>query len=178
MKLNCITYFSVLVTVLLISSCSSPTLDYQALTPRLDLNQYFQGKTKAYGVVTGFNDELKRRFEVDIIGTRKDGMLILDEYFTFDDGEQDFRRWQITQIDTNNYQGKADDIIDSAQGSVAGPVLNWQYQMMLAVDNTEYKVTFDDTMILLDDKRLLNRAKIKKFGITVANVIIFFEKIP
>lgn len=35
---------------------------------------------------------------------------------------------------------------------------------------------FDDWMWRLDDKRVLNRAYMKKFGLDVGEVIIFFEK--
>ena len=37
-------------------------------------------------------------------------------------------------------------------------------------------MTFDDWMWLLSDDRVLNRAYMKRFGLDIGDVIIFFEK--
>ena len=39
------------------------------------------------------------------------------------------------------------------------------------------RVRFDDYMWQLDEKRLLNRAYLDKFGIEIGQVILFFEKL-
>ena len=38
------------------------------------------------------------------------------------------------------------------------------------------RVTFDDWMWLLSEDRLLNRAYMKRWGVDIGDVIIFFEK--
>jgi hypothetical protein len=38
------------------------------------------------------------------------------------------------------------------------------------------RVSFDDWMWLLSDDRVLNRAYVKRFGVTIGEVIITFEK--
>ena len=38
------------------------------------------------------------------------------------------------------------------------------------------RVTFDDWMWLMSDERLLNRAYVKRFGVDIGEVIIWFEK--
>lgn len=158
----------------LISCSSSP--DYNDTSPKLKLEAFFSGKVNAYGIVRDYRDTITRRFKVDIQGTWKNGLLTLDEYFLFDDGEKDYRQWRIRKVDDNNYIGQADDIIGDAEGQVSGAYLKWAYQLDLQVDNDTYTVTFDDEMILLDEKHLMNVAKIKKLGLPLGEVIIFFEK--
>ena len=172
--INSLIFIIIFSTVL--TSCSSDINDYSNTTPVFKLEQFFNGKVSGYGLVTGFNDEVVRRFVVDIEAKWNGNEGVLDEYFVYDDGEKQFRQWRITKTSDNSYVGKADDIIGEATGEQSGSVLIWQYSMMLPVDGDTYEVSFDDTMALIDDKRMLNSAKIYKFGLNVANVILFFEK--
>ncbi|WP_199610689.1 DUF3833 domain-containing protein [Flocculibacter collagenilyticus] len=171
-------------SILFLVSCSHDVSQYRTLTPEFKLHEFFAGKIKAWGMVVDLQGNITRRFNVDITGTwqnqpnssLKQG--VLDEHFVYDDNEKQFRQWRITQIDEHTFAGEADDIKGTALGKQAGPVLQWQYEMLLEVDGTSYNVMFDDTMVQIDERRLLNKADIKKFGITVATVIIFFEKQP
>lgn len=165
----------VVLAVFGLSSCASER-DYSATTPEFRLEQYFEGKVNAYGVVRNRSGQITRRFKVDITGHWSNNTLTLDEYFLFDDGEKDFRQWRITPSTNHSYIGRADDIIGEATGEASGAYLRWDYQLNLKVEDKTYKVRFDDEMMLLDDQRMMNIAKIKKFGITLGSVVIFFEK--
>jgi hypothetical protein len=48
--------------------------------------------------------------------------------------------------------------------------------MDLKVGDKNYHVTFDDWMFLMDEKNLINRSYLKKFGITMAELTIFMQK--
>ena len=48
--------------------------------------------------------------------------------------------------------------------------------MALPVDGTVYEVQFDDWMYLVDDKVMLNRAQMRKFGIHLGDVTLSFNK--
>ena len=64
-----------------------------------------------------------------------------------------------------------------AVGKTEGFALNWRYQLDLALpDESVVRVSFDDWMYLLDDDRLINRAKISKFGIYLGEVILYIER--
>ncbi|WP_371186542.1 DUF3833 domain-containing protein [Thalassotalea maritima] len=163
---------------LLLLACSSSDLsEYKNTTPEFKLETFFNGKVIGYGLVTGFSDEVTRRFVVDIDASWQGNKGTLDEYFTYNDGEKQFRQWRITKVDDTRYQGEADDIIGTATGQRSGAVIHWQYDMELTVDGSDYQVTFDDTMVLIDDKHMINKAKIYKFGLNVGNVTLFFEKL-
>lgn len=172
-------FIILLALVLILSGCSSPTVeDYQATTPRLQLDQFFDGELKAYGLVLGRNGELKRRFSATISSSWQGNLGTLDEHFWFDDGEQQHRVWQIEKTADNHYQGRANDVVGVAQGKTTGSAMFWQYQLTITVDGEPLTVTIDDWLYLLDQQRLINNSDIRKFGIKVGELILFIEKLP
>jgi hypothetical protein len=163
------------IVIFSLSACNSVTSPSTTVQETFVLEDFFDGNVRAYGLVLDFSGELVRRFTVDIEARWEGNNGVLDEYFVYDDGEKQFRQWRIEKAPDGVYHGEADDIIGRAIGTVSGPTLRWQYEMSLSVKGREWNVFFDDSMILVDGK-VINRAKIKKFGITVADVILFFEK--
>jgi hypothetical protein len=150
--------------------------DYADHQPVLDLFAYFAGETRAWGMFQDRFGEVRRRFTVNIIGRQQDGHLILDESFLYDDGQTQRRVWTIERLDEHHYQGQADDVVGVARGKAYGNVLNWRYDLLLEVDRKQWQVHFDDWMFLQDDRVLLNRAKVSKYGLTLGEVTLFFLK--
>lgn len=150
--------------------------DFKDTSPRFDLETYFQGETRAWGIFEDRFGTLRRQFSVDITGVRKQGELILDERFSYADGETDRRVWRIRKTGPHNYVGHADDIIGKAEGVAYGNALNWRYEMDLAVGDSSVRVKFDDWMFLQSSDVLLNRARVSKFGIKIGEVTLVFMK--
>ena len=65
------------------------------------------------------------------------------------------------------YSGIADDVIGEAKGISSGNALNWKYKLNLRVKDSTIKVDFDDWMFLQDENILMNRAVVKKWGISL-----------
>ena len=166
-----------LLTLWLIAGCSTmKPEDYADKQPALDLFYYFTGETRAWGMFQDRFGEVRRRFNVAINGRLQDGQLILDESFEYDDGETQRRVWTIDRLDEHHYQGQADDVVGVARGKAYGNALNWRYDLLLEVDRKQWLVHFDDWMFLQDDKVLINRAKVSKYGFTIGEVTLFFLK--
>lgn len=140
------------------------------------LEDYFLGQTRAYGMFVDRFGTIRRQFSVDIQGRFDDERLILDEDFTFDDGERSKRIWRITPLGLGHYRGTADDVIGMAEGRVRGNCLKWSYDLSLPVGGRTFRVRLDDVMLLQRDQVLLNRATMSKFGITIGEIIISFQK--
>lgn len=172
---------SILFLTMSLFSCSNITpKTYQANEPKLDIRNYLNGKIKAWGMLEDRSGKITRRFEVKMEGKWQGNEGVLEEYFTFDDGEKSERIWTIKFSDDNNFTATAGDVVGQAKGSQYGNAMQMQYVLDLEVDRenkTRYNVTLDDWMYLLDDKILVNKSKIKKFGITFAKLTIFFEKL-
>jgi len=168
-------YFIVL--LIFLSGCTSMSIEhYKESSPRFVLEDYFEGHTKAWGIFQGRNGQVERQFTVDIIG-RFDGKdLILEEDFIYADGETDRRVWTISKLDDNHYEGRADDVIGTAQGIAMGNALNWSYILDLPYKDTTVKVKLDDWMFLQPDGMLINKAKMTKFGIHLGDITLVFQK--
>ena len=163
-----------------LSACAgSPTLDhYKGTEPPMDLEAYFTGPIKAWGVIQDRRGHVTRRFDVTMVGTWSDGVGTLDEVFEYYDGQVDKRVWTIRKKADRSYEGQADDIVGSAIGQTEGAAMRWAYQMDLDVGEASYRITFDDWMIMMNDGVLINRSYLKKFGITVAELTLFMQKQP
>ncbi|MBZ0173301.1 MAG: DUF3833 family protein, partial [Phycisphaerales bacterium] len=61
--------------------------------------------------------------------------------------------------------GRADDVVGTATGIAYGKALNWQYDFDLKVGDRTIRVRFDDWMFRQDEKVMVNRATVSKFGI-------------
>ncbi len=146
--------------------------------PRLELEKYFSGQTRAWGVFQSRLFGVHRQFTVDIDGVVDGDMLTLTEDFVYADGEIDRRVWKIRRTGEHSYEGTADDVIGSAQGEIRGNALHWTYSLALPYGDTTVTVKFDDWMFLQDEDTLLNQAKVSKFGVPVGEVTLFFRRVP
>nr|WP_260178464.1 DUF3833 domain-containing protein [Roseospira marina] len=152
--------------------------DFAAAEPTLFLEEYFPGKTYAWGIFVDRFGTLRRQLRVEIDGTWDGETLTLDEHFDYADGETDRRVWRITRTGSDRYEGRAEDIIGVASGQIAGNALNWTYTMTLPIGSTPWKVRFDDWMWLQPGGVLINRATVSKWGFTLGTVTLFFSKTP
>ena len=171
--------FVTLFSVLFLSACSISIdgKNYEQTGAEFDLFEFFKGDVKAWGIVQDRDGNLLQRFEVDIKGTVNGDTLTLDEtfYYSIGNGPRE-RTWTINRASDGSYGGSATDIPGPAKGTAFGNAFNWRYQMELPVDNTNYNVSFDDWIWAFDEKRIINRSYIKKFGIVWSDITLFMEK--
>ncbi|MBR9829335.1 MAG: DUF3833 domain-containing protein [Oceanospirillales bacterium] len=164
----------VLLTVL-VTGCSpmkTDTLSQQG--PTLKIEDFFQGKVYAWGIFEDRFGNLRRQFQVEIDGDWDGDRLVLNEKFLYSDGERDLRVWTITPTGDGEYEGRADDIIGTAEGISEGNRLNWRYKMELKVGDGSWKVAFDDWMYLQPGNVLVNKAEVRKWGVQLGVVTLFF----
>lgn len=166
-----------LLVLVLLSGCSSMNVEnYRNTSPRLVIEDYFIGHTKAWGFFQGRNGQIEKQFSVDINGEMDGDNLVLTEDFLYNDGTRDSRVWTINKIDEHNYQGRAADVVGVATGKTYGNALNWTYTMDLPYKDSTIKVQFNDWMFLQTDGVMINKAKMTKFGIYLGEVTIMFQK--
>jgi hypothetical protein len=140
------------------------------------LEEYLNGTLDAYGVFQDRSGKVIKRFHCIIEASWKGERGVLDEKFYYSDGSQSQRIWKLTKTSDSKYIGTADDIKGTALGEVAGNALFWKYVMILEVDGKKYEVNFDDWMYLMNDKVMLNKSVMSKFGVYLGEVILTFVK--
>ena len=168
-----------LIATMTLGGCANMDVStYAQEKPALKLEQYFGGKLLGHGVFMDRGGEVKRRFVVAITGTVTEGgnTIVLDEQFTWSDGVKDARVWTLKKQTNGEWHGTAADVVGFATGKVAGNALNWRYVLALPVDGKVYNVDFDDWMYLVDDKVMINKAVMSKFGFRLGEVLISFTK--
>lgn len=166
-----------LATMTLLAGCAAPGAEsYRDQRPVLDLRQYFDGEIEAHGMFQNRSGEVVRRFTVEIKASWRGNVGTLEEDFIYSDGTTDRRVWTITKIDEHNYVGTAGDVVGEAKGTAYGNTLRWRYVLALEVDGKTYNVDFDDWMYLMDDRVMLNRSEMRKFGFRLGEVTLAFRK--
>ena len=150
--------------------------DFSNNKPELKIEEYFLGKTSAVGLFIDRFGKVRRQFTVDMEGIQDGENFILNETFLYDDGEEEFRKWIITKTSNNAYQGTSEDIKGIAKGERSGNAINWHYTLKLKYKDGILNVKFDDWLIMQDEKNVFNKAIMKKFGIRLGEVYLFFTK--
>ena len=86
------------------------------------------------------------------------------------------RVWTIRKTGAHSYQGTAADVVGEAIGESSGNALRWRYVLALPVDDKVYNVDFDDWMFLMDERVMLNRSSMSKWGFDLGEVTLTFVK--
>ena len=163
--------------VLILTGCSNMKLeDFTDKKPEFKLEEYFLGKTTASGLFIDLFGKVKRQFTVEMEGIQEGDVFILNETFLYDNGEEEFRRWEITKTGEKTYEGNSSDIIGVAKGERSGNAVNWHYTLKLKYGDGILNVKFDDWLIMQDEKNVFNKATMKKFGLRLGDVYLFFRK--
>lgn len=170
--------------VLALAGCvGKPSLDDDVLSTReLNLEEFFEGESVAYGQFQDIFGTVRRRFEVQINGTWDGQTLTLIEDFVYDDGAEEQRIWTLRKTGAQTWEGTAPGVQGVAKGEERGDMFNWRYSIDLPIVSADgtadtQRLDFDDWMWLLSDDRLLNRAYLSRFGVNLGEVIITFEKL-
>lgn len=160
-----------------LSACTSTGVErYKAEQPVLDIRQYLNGTLDAWGIFQGRSGEVKKRFHAVIEARWTGNTGVLDEHFEWSDGTLSSRVWTLKRQPDGSYRGTADDVVGEAVGELAGNALRWRYVLKLPVDGKTYHVDFDDWMFLMDEKVMINRSSMSKWGFNLGEVTLSFVK--
>jgi hypothetical protein len=117
-----------------------------------------------------------KRFTVVMVCHWEGNEGTLDEDFTYSDGSKQKRVWHLTKLADGRYTGVAGDVLGTALGESRGNSFHWNYTLNLPVDGSVYEMQFDDWMYLMNDRVMLNKAGMRKFGIQLGEVTLSFFK--
>jgi hypothetical protein len=166
------------VSVLSLAGCAAaPVESYRDEKPILSLERYFSGTVDGWGMFQDRSGKVLKRFYVRIDARWEGNVGTLDEHFEWSDGKRTRRVWTVTRVDDHLYTGTAADVVGTAQGVAAGNALRWRYVLNLETDDGKtYEVDFDDWMYLIDDRTMLNRSYMSKFGFDLGQVTLSFTR--
>ncbi len=160
-----------------LAGCSAPMPDqYANQQPQLDIQRYFNGTLDAHGMFQDRSGAVVKRFVVVMRCQWQGDTGTLDEDFTFSDGTKQRRVWTLHKTGAGSFTATAPDVIGVAQGAASGNALRWKYVLAQPVGDKVYNVDMEDWMFLIDDKVMLNRTAMSKFGVSLGSVTLSFSK--
>ncbi len=156
-------------------SCSSNTQTYENRTPKLVMDNFFDGYLCAWGIVKDRSGIVKRKFVADIIASKQDKKIILDENFLFNDGEKQQRIWSFIK-QGEQWIGTAGDVVGEAVGKVVGDSIHLTYQLAINNDGKTIKVSMDDWLHLVDKNTMIGSTNMSKWGFNLGQIQITIKK--
>ena len=163
---------------LVLAGCAGPQIaDYAAQRPAFDFKQYFNGRLVAHGLVSDRSGVVLRRFVVTMRCAWVGDSGTLDEQFVYDDGELQQRVWRVRVQADGTFIGTAADVVGQATGAASGSAFRWNYTLNVPARGSVYELQFDDWLHLIDERTLINKATMSKFGVRVGEVLLSFTKL-
>lgn len=141
-----------------------------------DLTQFFDGEAHAVGIFEDRFNRVKARFTVIMKGHWEDNIFVLEEIFKFDDGKTDHRVWRVEKQENGEIFASTPDCIRFISGKSKGNSLEMNYLFNLQVGSRRIKINFSDKLHQLNDKMVINRAVMRKYGIKVGELTLIFIK--
>ena len=165
-----------LAAIVMAGCAGSQLSDYAAESPVFDFKQYFNGTVLAHGLVSDRSGKVLRRFVVTMRCDWVGDAGTLDEQFVYSDGERQHRVWRVRRQPDGRFSATADDVVGEAVGASSGSAFNWRYTLKLPVRGSVYEVQFDDWMHLVDQRTVINKAVMSKFGIRLGEITLAFSR--
>lgn len=163
-----------------LASCAKMRVaEFAGRQPEMVLEQWFAGRTQGWGIVQDRFGKLQRQFQVEADGTwdSAEQTLRLTETWTFDDGQVDRLEWRIKKVGPGRYQGSEPRLVGEAVGEQAGNAFRWRYTRRVPMpDGGESRLDFDDWFWLQDERVLISRATVGRFGVEFASISLFYRK--
>ncbi|MES2984142.1 MAG: DUF3833 domain-containing protein [Pseudomonadota bacterium] len=175
MKRIC-TVFAGLLYVL--TGCSSLTTeDYADQKPVMDIRQFLNGKLEAWGVLIDYSGKADMHFHATMNASWSGNVGTFHEDFVYSTGRKESRTWTITMTDDHHFTATAGDIEGTAIGTQHGNAAHLRYRLNAKRDSGgTIQLSMDDWLYLVDEKTVMNRTKMRKFGLTVGELMITIKK--
>ena len=146
--------------------------DFAGSSTRFELDHYFTGHARSWGVFENGDGQPHRSFVCDSYGKRNGkGGVALHQDFRFSDGKTQTRDWIIHRTDETHWEATANDMVGTAKGEGEGNAFYWQYTISLDKKDPLATVHISQWMYLAEGTdTLMTRLIITKLGITVSQV--------
>jgi hypothetical protein len=151
---------------------------YAGREPPLALEAFFSGRARGGGVLQSRFGNLINHFTVDAEGDwhPESDTLSLVETYRFDDGRSDRLEWRIIALGRGRYRGSEPRVEGEATGEQAGNAFHWRYTRRVPSPKGEQRLHFDDWFWLTGNDLLISRADVKRFGVTIATMSVFYQR--
>lgn len=141
-----------------------------------ELTTFLDGRSLAWGIFEDRFGKLRRRFKVELLGRWHDDLFELEEQFTYDDGTRETRVWRVTPMGAGRFSATCPDCVGAAHGTCDADSIRMSYRFRLKLDARRIDVDFEDRIYRVGDGVAFNRATMRKWGIRLGEVSLFFRR--
>ena len=169
-------FITITIILICLTACSATITVYEDRQPKFEMATFFNGNLCAWGIVRSRNNEVSRKFVADIKATASETLVVLDETFIFDDGEEQTRLWKFEKRQ-QQWIGTAGDVVGEAVGEVSGDTLHLIYELAIQLDGDEVILSMDDWLHLVDKRTLIGSTNMSKWGFDVGRIDITIQQL-
>ena len=172
---------ALLASILLVAGCAGMRpQDFAKTSTHFELDRYFVGHTRSWGVFENTHGAPRRYFTCDNRGVRDTaGDVVLTQHFHFSDGKTQMRVWHLHRVDATHWQGTANDMVGVAKGEGMGNAFYWEYT--ISVDRKNPMATVHIRQWIYQPEgtdSLMTRLVITKLGVTIFDVSEMIHRVP
>lgn len=159
-----------------VTACSGPQAEvYRQEGPAFNFRDYFDGRVEGWGMFIDRTGLVKKRFTMTFDCEWKGNVGTLTEKFVYSDGEKQTHVWEMT-LDGETLTGRASDVIGVANGKVIGNSVHLTYSLEVPYEGKSYAFDFSDWSQRIDDRVVINRVEMKKWGFKVGELVLAYRK--
>ena len=140
------------------------------------LATFFNGEAEANGMIIDRFGRVRQKVHVIMNGYWANDKFKMDEVFTYEDGREELRSWSVEFTDENTFLASSDELKSPAIGFSNREIVKMEYTFPVPIASRMFRLKFDDRMYLLDENTLFEQAKMSKFGIHLAEIVLVFRK--
>lgn len=148
------------------------------------LETFFDGVATGTGFYQGRSGAVGRQMFCRIEGVWEEDRqrLTLNEEFWFVDGCYETRIWTIDKLAANDYRFTAGDTVGEGHGShTETNVFTSRYSLNYDLPNPvlgreKMVFSFEDFMLGVDEDRMINRSRMKKFGVWLGDIVLWISR--
>ncbi len=145
--------------------------DYAESDVQFDLRTHLNGPIICEGVIYGPTGRVSSRFVGEFDCHWEGNVGTMSEVFTYDDGSQQERCWNLTLGNDGRIKALASDVVGEGTGQQMGSSVQLKYRYQLPDSAGGHVLDTVDWMYLAPNGTIVNRSQFRKFGIKVAELV-------
>ena len=148
--------------------------------PELNLADFYQGSLVATGITCHPLGFMKRRFTASVSGEKKEGLLTLEEKFTYDDGRRFDRQWSLIPLNENmtEFKGTGADILGEIYGVSSGCAALLKYTLRVPQKGGRHRtIDVNHWQWQIDERKTIHKITLSKWMIPIVKSTVIFEKL-
>ncbi|MAH88621.1 MAG: hypothetical protein CMJ06_01005 [Pelagibacterales bacterium] len=145
---------------------------------KLNFEKFFTGKVEANGYMIFFYPK-KRKKDVKVLfsGNFKNNSLILLEKYYENNIKASSRKWHFQKFSDDHFIGNEKNIVSPFKLIIKNNSLEMNYKFKTQFKNFSFNVYVEDQMYLINKNTIINKTRISKCHITIAETLLLYKKL-